>query len=290
MDDNVFAPGAEHGPGSGTPDDAEAFAWSDRGFNDVIELVKRGWEVLVANLGTIGIGVVILFGLNIISQVLNFAITIGVETIGDEMTKLAASIIGQWGMAVFFGFLGLYFQMGLMKMVLQADRGQEVQLETLWSQGGAFIQAVAVSLVLGFAYIVGVSVVGAVIGGVAYGAIMGLGAETGMMIAVGLGGLLVMVLVPALVVLGLGLSMVFYGIVDERASFLEAIPFSWNLTMGWKVFLFIQAIVMFVLALVGTCVTFCMGGPVIQAVVMVVQGVTYNAIVMDADANERFVG
>lgn len=285
MDDNVFAPGSTGSAGNpGVHSDP--YEWTDRSFNDVLGLLGRAWNLLIGNIGTIGIGIAIIFGLSILNQVLSFAIGFGAETVDDEMTKAMVNLGAQIP-NLFFAFIQLYFQMGLVKLAIELDRGNEPELDALWSQGSAFIQMLVVSMVLGIAYVVAMAVVGGVVGGVGFGAVTALGFETGIWIAVGIGGLVLVALVIAVVVIGLGLQLIMQALVDGRASFLEVIPFSWNLTDGWKVFLFLQGIVNFVVAIVAMCVTLCFASPVVSGLFLVLGGVTYNAILHDADVTGR---
>lgn len=301
-DDNIFAAGEDHG--SSRTLDADPFQWTHREqagpdgsvgipdlvayyFRDILRLLSRSWELVIANLGTVGIGIVIMFAIGILGQVVNFAISMGTVLIEDEAVRTVVQLVGQQGAAFLFFLAQLYFQLGIIKAVVEIDRGNEVELDTIWSQGGAWMQAVAVTLALGFAYLVALGAFGGVGAGLGYGLVQGVGFETGLLILLVIGTLVTFVVLVIVMIIGLGLSMMYQALVDERAAWLGALTFSWELTDGWKGFLFLQGLLLGVLYIVVACFTCGIGVPVALGVAMTVQAVTYNAILSDADASGR---
>lgn len=236
--DNVFAAGSDFSKGG---------SGGPRGPNgstpvELGPLMERAWRLVLDNLAVVGLAMLLFMGIGLAGAGIQIAFDMWGATSDDESVKLIAQL-GRLGSQIVFGVIQLFLQLGLLKMVISIDRGAEAELDLLWSQGDKFLSAFGASIVVGIATLVG----------------------------------FVLLIVPGVIV-ALGLSMTLLIIVDRNAGAIDAIGESWNLTDGYKGFLFVQGLVMFVLAIGVYCVTCFLGAPVVVALYTALQAVTYNAL------------
>lgn len=234
--DNVFAPGADSAPlGSAAPGGEPAPV-------DLMALFERTWRLMLDNLAVVGLAAVLFFGIGIAGGGISFALNLWGELAEDDTTKLIASLINLV-VQIGFGLFQLFFQLGLLKMLLGLDRGESAELDMLWSQGDKYLSAVGATILIGLATFFG----------------------------------FLLLIVPGIIV-GLGLSMTLLIIIDRNSDPISALSESWELTDGHKMFLFIQGLCMGLIGIAAYCFTCGLATPLISAGYAGLQAVTYNAL------------
>lgn len=207
---------------------------------DLMAIFERSKDVALANMMPLAAGVIVLFVFSLVSAGISMAFS--VWSITDEDMYWVA-VGGQYASAIVIGLISMFFSLGMMRMAVDGDRGQTAQVETLWSQGGFYVTAVLASIAVGVIVTFG----------------------------------MMLLIVPGIIA-ALGLSLTLYVVLDEEVDAITALQRSWELTDGYKTFLLIQALVIGVGMIAVYCFTCGLGLPIAQGFVVVVQGVTYNAI------------
>jgi hypothetical protein len=222
FDDGGFVPPGA-GPALGTPQ-----PW------EVGEVVKIAWEIIKRQ----PILVVVVFGVYLITNVPG--------SIGNLLLALRLVDAGSIEFMVvafsgtFIGMvLGLFLQIGQLKMFVAAARGQQIDFGLLLSGADRFFPLVFMSIV---------SVLAIVLGALA-------------------------LCVGALVVI-LGLMLSQYYLIDARQGPIEAMKTSWQVTKGNRLNLFVYLVVATALMLVGVCAA-CVGMFVAMAIFMAGLAVIY---------------
>ena len=222
FDDGGFVP-PRGGGSTGTPQ-----PW------EVGEVFKIAWEIIKRQ----PILVVVVFGVYLVSNLPGSAVNILQALRLVEPDSPAFIIVGVVG--TFVGLaLGLFLQIGQLRMFVAAARGQQVDFGLLLSGADRFFPLVGMTFLTGFAVILG----------------------------------LLACVVGAFVV-GLGLMLAQYYLIDAGQGPIEAMKTSWRVTKGNLLNLFLFGLVGGALMMAGICVL-CVGMFVGMAIFMAGLAVIY---------------
>lgn len=236
--DNVFAPSNAEAPAP-TLDEEGAVEAQDF---DLFGIYERTFHLLRDNLGLFAPVFGVFFVFSLINLAVNVASYVPIE---DESTALGIALGGA-AVQLCVGFVTFFLQLGLIRMGLALDRGQEATLEMIPAQAGRMPAAIALVLVMSVPIVIGLC----------------LFVIPGVYIAVAL--------TPVLVVF-----------VDRQGSLWSTLEEAWALTEGRRLWLFVQALVLGIATGLGGCFTLTLATPIFQVYGMVLQAVTYRALMRD---------
>jgi hypothetical protein len=194
-------------------------------FREGWELFQRWWKpYAVAALAFMGI----MIPIRLVFTVINYVATSAIGAVVSPNGPGSEPVVFQLLVALSGAVIGLvsfpiqmYFQGGLMRLVLGYARGEELPLSTLWSSSDCFMRLVGVTLLQALA--------------------IGVGAA--------------FCLVPG-VILALGLSQATWLVVDSEIGVMDALRKSWELTNGRKLEVFVFGLITMAAAIAGLIACF----------------------------------
>ena len=235
-DDNVFAPSSASmaAPRSGGGDGAPA---ADL---DLMEIFSRAFDLLRNNLGLFAPALGVLFVGTLINVALQIASYIPVE---EEWLMLAIAL-GSAAIQLLIALVNFTLSLGVVKMALAIDRGQEASVDMMTSSLSRFPMALGTGLLIGLAFLLG----------------------------------LCMCIVPGLIV-GVMFAPLVVVVVDrEDLGFAELLQETFQLTEGHLVLLFVQMVLFAVGNVMMACCTLGLATPFVTLYMLLVQVVTYRAL------------
>ncbi len=278
-DDNPFAAlsdgGRDGGGGAQTKKAAEV---------DFVEVLTRGFTLITENLDTLLVPIVVLLAVGLASFGLNFAVSFGAEMSGDPTMQLGGQLTGNV-IQIVFGLINLYLILGLYRMLLRLDRGQQVEQDAMWGEGGNFLSAFGANLLVGLA--VGLLLLpslGVFFMGVFGGTMAAIesGDFTQMLGLVGGGMLGAMLLsIPAMLLFA-KLQFATVAVVDMDANPIDAIGRAWEVTNEHLLLLFFQFLLLAVIQICLSLFTCGLAAPIGTVISASVLTVTYNAMKANA--------
>ncbi|MEZ6116832.1 MAG: hypothetical protein R3C28_09700 [Pirellulaceae bacterium] len=178
---------------------------------DVGEVMSAAWDIFKANMGTLVIATLIIFGVSIaFSVVQQIFMAVAGQAAGDNeaaaITIVAVSGLGSILSGVVQAFLGI----GLIRMFLAAARGQTPEIGMLFSGGDVFIPYLLASIL--------------------YGIIVGIG--------------FLLLIIPG-IILVCGLWPYPYFVVDRKEGITESLSSAWKYTKGNR----LTSILLFLIAM-----------------------------------------
>lgn len=234
-DDNIFSPGDDHGPrASGgattTPVEQEA-------------VIRRAFQLFADNIGTLLPVVGVMVVLQLLATGMGMAMGVW-QAMDEDMVWVANTI--NYSASFVITLVQLFFQLGLTKMLLALDRGQEASTEMVFEQTAIYPRAFVVFIGLFLAVFVGI----------------------------------LMCIVPGVfAALVLAFSMVL--VVDTDLGVADVFTRSFELTEGYRAFLFVQALILICLSIALYCVTCGLLAPLAPVFQVVLSVVTYNAVLAE---------
>jgi hypothetical protein len=201
---------------------------------EVGEVLKLSWEIIKRQ----PILVVVVFGVYLITNlpgsVGNLLAAVGL--LDPASTELLVVTLGGTFIG---GVLGVFLQIGQLKMFVAAARGQQADFGLLLSGADRFFPLIAMSIVMLFAIFIGL-----------------------------------LALCVGAVIVSLGLMLAQYYLIDAKQGVIESLKTSWEVTKGNRLNLLVYLLVCFGLMIVGIC-AFCVGMFVAMAIFMAGLAVIY---------------
>lgn len=235
MDDNPFAPGgATTAPGSiggGSLDPVPM---------EVQPILTRCWELFTAN-PLLVFGAVLLPAIPaVIIGVADGGLQIAAES-DYEMASTYAII--RLGLTIASTLIGVFFQLGMVRIFLNLARGDEADIGMLVGGGRHYLAGFLASIIVGVAVMLG----------------------------------FILLIIPG-IILSLGLQFTFYALVDRDLGAMDAVTESWRITDGHKVSIFVINFVIGILAIVFSCITLGIGYFAVVPVLSLTQAVMYHSL------------
>jgi uncharacterized membrane protein len=222
FDDGGFVPPGAGGTG-GAP-----LPW------EVGEVLKIAWEIVKRQ----PILVVVVFGVYLVQNLPSVAINI-VQTLRlVEPDSIAFSLVAV-GAILAGAILGLFLQIGQLRMFVAAARGQPLDFAVLLSGMDRFLPFIGMSILVGLAVMVGA-----------------------------------LALCVGAVIVALGFMLSQYYLIDARQGVIESMQTSWRVTKGTRMNLFLFLLAGLGLMMAGIC-AFCVGMFVAMAIFMAGFAVIY---------------
>jgi len=201
---------------------------------EVGEVLKISWEIVKRQ----PILVVVVFGVYMVQNLPSVAINI-VQTLRlVEPDSVAFGLIAM-GAVVAGVILGLFLQIGQLRMFVAAARGEPLDFGVLLSGMDRFLPFIGMSILVGFAVMVGA-----------------------------------LALCVGAFIVALGLMLSQYYLIDARQGVIESMQTSWRVTKGSRVNLFLYLLAGMGMMMAGICV-FCVGMFVAMAIFMAGFAVIY---------------
>lgn len=240
MDQNPYRPPESDLFGDVQKDGGGGGGGIDLGDNwDPIEALTLAWRLFTENLGLM-IGVIgITAGTSLVLGLLGQGISMGLTLSGDETLARLAPILVM-PLSLMQGLISFFLGLGATRIYLGVVRGQPVEFGMIFSGLPYLLPAFGAALLMGI--------------GVTFGTLL--------------------LVVPGLI-LALGLMFNTFLVLDGQGA-IDALSRSWELTDGHKVKLFIWALVLGGVSLVGGCVTCLFGLLLVAPIIGLSKAVIYQ--------------
>lgn len=209
---------------------------------DVGAVLERTFELLRDNPATVLGAVLLSIAPGVLIGIGDFVMQLAVASLEDPDISMMYSV-ASLGLSFVSFLIGVFLQLGLVRILLNVSRGHDAEMGMLVSQGHLFVSGIVAAMLVGL-----VSVVGTLL-----------------------------CIVPG-VIAYLGLQFFTYLIVDRGLGPIEALSQSWALTDGNKLNLFVIGLVFFIGGLALTCLTLGIGYLLIVPLMTVAQAVMYHSL------------
>lgn len=209
---------------------------------DVGAVLQRAFELLRDNPGTV-------LGAAILAILPGFALGIGdgvmqvVVASMEDSDLMALYSVVSLGISAVSTVIGLFLQLGLIRILLNVTRGHNAEIGMLVSEGGKFLSGLGASILMGLIIMVGI----------------------------------VLLIVPG-VIAAIGLQFSLYVLVDRNLGPIEALSQSWALTEGNKLNLFLINVVFAIVGVALVCFTLGLGYLLVLPLMTLAQAVMYHSL------------
>ncbi len=219
---------------------------------EVVAILQRCWLLFTRNPGTVLGAVLIPLVIGIVIAIPQQAASFAMGMVGERARDAgeAVSVALLFGLAVvqiavaLFGFaVSVYLQLGTVRIFTRLARGLPADLSLLFRELARLPSALVAALLNGLAVMLG----------------------------------FLLLIVPGIVV-GLGLHLCLFALVDQDIGPIASLRESWRLTEGHKLTLFVVYVVMGVLALLVTCLTCGIGYLAVIPILSLAQSVVYHSL------------
>jgi uncharacterized membrane protein len=233
MNENPYAPGQPPYPEGQPPQGATSGGWTPS------ELISAGWDRFGKHAVVLVLAYTVYLVLVEVFQAPGIAID-SLERMRPDLVAWAPPRIARMAVTAPIAFVvSAFLHVGLLRLVLQAARGEAPSFAVLFSGAGRVLPMLGLTLLMGMALVLG----------------------------------FLLFIVPG-VILSLGWCMAPYYLVDANLGPIEALEASWEATKGVRGTLFLLFLAMFGIGLLGL-VCCCVGMLVAGPLTMVIHAVAY---------------
>jgi uncharacterized membrane protein len=212
---------------------------------DIGAIVTRAWELFTDNIGIVAATILIPVGVSLVFAVpSNIAQTVA-RSIDDQSTVMMLSLVSL-ALSLTQIVVSMYLQLGATRIYTNLAFGRAATVSMLFGEAARLPGMLLSSLLVGIGVVLG----------------------------------FVLLVVPG-VILGLGLELYVFALVDQGLGPVEALQESWRLTDGYKVFLFLIGLVLTVVAAIIIVFTCGFGLVAVAPTLALVQAVIYHTLVSE---------
>ena len=237
MDDNPFAAGGATFGRSAGGDDGGSMEPVPM---EVGPILTRCWELLASNPGIVIAAVII----PAIPAVVIGFMDAGLQIAGENDYEMATTYsMASLGLNIVNMLIGVFFQLGVVRIFLNLARGSDTDVGMLMSGGPLYLSGLVATFLMGIGVTIG----------------------------------FILLIIPG-VILALGLQFTMYALVDRGLGPIEALSESWRVTDGHKMTIFLINLVIGLLAIFFTCATLGFGYFLIVPLLALTQAVMYHSL------------